>query len=200
MPTIRSDGPLKTVLEKTNRLVDPNWDRERPPAVRKVGDTYYGEYWYEKPSGGARRASQWWSLDQVNDLYYPIGLIGSKREWAMRFIGYIPIAGIVPAAQNLYHAIQMIFMRVIINKNSLTEQHEDIDHENRIILNTRLISPVRLSGKQRLAILGLALALLVRAVGEALCVGVLFGPLDIILNEYLSAYERHHHLSFSMKN
>lgn len=198
MPIIRSDSPLKTVLERTNPLVDPNWDPVRPPAVRKIGDIDYGEYWYEKPSGMTPEARRWWSLDKVNDLYYPVGLIGSKREWAMRFIGYIPIAGVVPAAQNLYHAVQMIFRRVIQNRNAVSEQQEDIDHAKGVIINTRLVSRVSLSGKQRLAVLGLALALLVRAVGEALFVGVLFAPFDIILNEYLSADERHRHHSFSM--
>lgn len=186
--TIRMDSPLRT-LERTNKLVKKEgWEKE--PAVIQINGKDYAEYWYCRKSEKILAKRTWWRLEMVNDIHSPLGLIGSKEDWVMRFLGYVPILGVASAVQNLIRSGGMIFFRIIKNQNSVSILSTEKDTQNSIIKRIRTVHQVDLGVPQRLVILGLSLALMVRAVGEALMLGLLFLPFDLVTNQYLEQQQR----------
>lgn len=119
----------------------------------------------------------WQRMNTIYSMRYPIGFHGFDKDGMIgRGLGYIPLIAISAGWEEIIESIKMIYKRVILNENSISEW-EDASHED-AILRTHRIVPVELCASQRLVILLNAIGIFFRGVITLGQIGLVFIPFD----------------------
>lgn len=149
----------------------------------KINQVRYAVYHYQEKQDVQLPQKNWRPLKELNKIYYPLGHVGpAKDDNVVRILGYFPICGFWTGAQDIINSIHMIFKRVIKNANTVNQYEREQDDPHQTVFVKRRIFKADLSAKQRMAVLGLAVALFVRGVFTFCQIGCLFLPFDLLVN------------------
>jgi hypothetical protein len=145
---------------------------------------------YEEVKNELVERKKWHPLNKIEGFAYPLGWKNLSLDYLpVRVLGYLPVAGFITGVMDVAYSVHMIYKFVISNQGTTRQERDEVieDVTEPKIKRTISIYQIDFSNKQRVALLGLSVALFARGVITFCQVGVIFVPLDLFADRFLKA-------------